>query len=294
MGGDSGGSSGNTRSTSTSEPWGPAQQPLKDIMSVAGNLFKADVGPQVFPGTTVAPFSLPTQTAINKGVSMASQGNPTQGAFNQSVLQNLMSGGMNSPMFGALGAVSPTAFGGMLDSNPFLDKSLDFQSGKIADKVNDIFGSAGRAFSGAHAQALGDELAGLRYGAASQNYENERARQMQGIGMMADIGGAADQNARAWGALAPTADAFRYADIDRLSKLGSTIEGKQGEIMQEAADKFAQQNALPWERVQMLQNIISPPAVNFGSSTTTGKTSQQQSTNPLGLAMAAPLMLMGK
>lgn len=294
MGGGGGNNNSNTSSTTTSEPWGPAQQPLKDIMAAAGNLFKADVGNQIFPGSTVAPFSLPTQAAITKGVNMASQGNPLGGLFNDSVMNGLQTGGMNSQMSQAFGAIAPTASGSMLNSNPFLNQALDFQSGKIADKVNDIFGSSGRQFSGAHAQALGNELAGLRYGAASQNYENERNRQMQGIGMQADIGGAADNNARAWGGMAPTADALRYADVDRLSKLGGTIEGKQQQLMDEAKSKFDQQNMLPWERLTQYQNILNPPAVNFGSSSSSGKSGQSTGFNPLGLAMAAPMMMMGK
>lgn len=286
-----GGGGGDTKTVQSSAPWGPAQKPLTDIMGAAGNMWQADVGSQVFPGTSVVPFSQPSQAAILRGTNMASQGNPAAGMFNQSVMQGLNRGGMNPAMFGALGNVDSTASGGMLNSNPFLNDALDFQSGKIGDQVADMFSGGGRQGSAAHGQSLARELAGLRYGAASQNYEAERGRQMQGIGMQADIGGAADQNARAWGALAPTADALRYADVDRLSKIGGTIEGKQGEIMNETKSKFDQQNQLPWDRLQQFLGIISPPSVNFGSSSSKGST--DTSFNPMSLA-AIPMMAMGK
>jgi hypothetical protein len=285
-----GGSSQQTSSSGTSEPWEPLQGPLKDTISTAGNLYQAGVGEQVYPGSTVVPFSQPSQAAILQGTQQAAQGSPLPGELNKYATSQIMGGGFNAPMAQSLEDLRGIA-SGTPGQNPFFEQALDYQSGKIQDMVNSTFSQAGRVGSGAHGGTMAKELAGMRFGALSDQYNRDVANKMSAASSRASIGGMGDQSAQAWGGLAPSIDALRYADIDRMSKIGATIEGKQGEIMNEAKAKFDQQNELPWTHLEKYLGILSPPAVAFPK--TSGTSTTKTPFNPMSL-MGIPMMAAGK
>ena len=73
---------------STSEPWGPQQEPIKYTMSEARKLYDAP-GPSYFPQSTVAGFSPEQQQAQQLGAARATGGNQTMDmaeGYNQDVL----------------------------------------------------------------------------------------------------------------------------------------------------------------------------------------------------------------
>jgi len=285
-----GGSTQQTTSSGTTEPWGPVQQPLKNIMGAAGNMYNAGVGEQVYPGTTVVPFSQPTQAAIIKGTNMASAGNPLTGVLNQHATDTIAAGGMAPGMEEAMTNLRGIASGDP-GANPFFQQALDYQSGKIGDQVNSYFSSKGRVGSGAHGGTMAKELAGMRFSALADQFNRDIAHKMSAATTMGNISGMGASNAQAWGGMAPSIDALRFADIDRLSKIGGVIEGKQGEVMTENKEKFDQQNMLPWTHLSQYSDIISPPAVRFPSTSSTSKTKTPW--NPLSL-VGVPMMAMGK
>lgn len=288
-----GGSSTDTSSKTNqvSEPWGPAQQPLKDILNQSKQMYDFGVGPQVYGGSTVTPFSAPTQAGLTQGFTQAQAGNPLSTAATNYATSALQSGGANPFQIEAKANLDPTAKGDMLNGNPFFQQALDFQSNKAADKVNSIFSGAGRGLSGSHARTLADELAGLRFGALSDNYNMERGLQMGANQTIAGMGADANANSNAVLSNANNIDALRYNDIDRMLKIGTTVEGKQQQVLDENKAKFDQQNMLPWQHLELYKNMINP---NVGG-TTTGSTSGSTSTpfNPMSL-LGIPLMAGGK
>lgn len=278
-------------STTTSEPWGPAVPHITDIMTDAKKMYDYGAGPQVWSGSTVTPFSVPTQEGLNKGYEMAQAGNPFAQSVQDYATTTMQSGGTNPFMLEAKANIDPTAQGNMLEGNPFFKQALDFQSGKIEDSVNSVFSGAGRGLSGSHAKALASELAGHRFGALSNQFNNERAFQMDANKMLAGMGSdAAATNANLIGQ-ASNLDALRYNDIDRMFKIGSAVEGKQGEILNEAKSKFDQQNMLPWQHLALYKDSINPNI--GGTSTTTGSGTTSQPFNPMSL-LGIPLMMGGK
>lgn len=81
------------------------------------------------------------------------------------------------------------------NTNPFLDQMFQAGADKVKANVNGNFAAAGRYGSGAHTGTLADSLGNMAaqmYGGA---YENDRARQMQAIGMAPQFGNLAYQDA---------------------------------------------------------------------------------------------------
>jgi hypothetical protein len=293
MGGSSNDQKQSQNSTTTSSPWGPAQLPLIDIFTDAKKMYDYGVGPQVYPGTTVTPFSQPTMQGLTQGFNMAKQGNPFAQNVQDYATKTMAAGGTNPFMMEAKNNLSPTASGSMMENNPFFQKALDFQSDNIIDRVNMNMSGAGRGGSGDHGRAMTRELTGQRFGAMNDMYNFERGLQMDANKTIAGMGSdAANISANLVGN-ASNIDALRYNDIDRMFKIGSTIEGKQGEVLNENKQKFDQQNLLPWQHLELYNGMIQPGA--GGTATTIGKSNASTSTpfNPMSL-LGIPLMAGGK
>jgi hypothetical protein len=89
----------NSTTTKTdNSPWGPVQQPLIGTFNRAGSLAQAGVGPQVFPGTTVAPMSVPTQAGLMGATREAATGYNLGGDLTNQLRGFINSGGMNMDM----------------------------------------------------------------------------------------------------------------------------------------------------------------------------------------------------
>ena len=56
---------GNQTTTSSTQPYAPAEPYLQDILGEAQNIYRSDVGRSFFPGSTVVPFADQTQEALN-------------------------------------------------------------------------------------------------------------------------------------------------------------------------------------------------------------------------------------
>lgn len=279
-------------SSSTTNPWKPTAEPMKAALGVAGDLWAQGVGSQVYQGTTVAPFSQPTQTALTQGMQLAQNPNSVSNTAAQAGQGMITSGGINPFMQQSYNNWNPSASGQMLNSNPFLQQSLDFQSGKITDKVNSAFSGAGRSNSGAHAQALANELAGLRFGAASDNYNFERQMQNQAIQGQAGLGEAAQGILGGAINSASNLEAGRFDNIDRMLKMGQIIENKQGQALAENKAKFDQQNQMPWSQLERFMSIVQPPAQGFASQQGTSTQTTSNPFNPMSL-IGAPMALSG-
>jgi hypothetical protein len=123
---------GGSSQTTSNEPWKPVQDPLKDLYKGTENMYDAGVGPQVFPGDRVAPWSLPTQIGVTQAVDQATSGQGLGGVLNDSFGYNIAQGGFNAPMMEAVsdmrnlsagaGSIDPSqlfAVGGQAGSGPY-------------------------------------------------------------------------------------------------------------------------------------------------------------------------------
>ena len=247
--------------TTTTSQIDPTIQPYLGYgLQQAQQLYQAG-GPQYYGGPTFVSPSTTTQTGLQALEARASLGNPLlQSAQNQ--LQSTVSGNFLSgnPFF--QGAFQPAAQAAQTQFQQTL--------GDIASKSS----LAGRYGSGAMGSlhdratgAFGQQLANTAGQLAYQNYEAERQRQQQALGM------------------APTMAGADYQDIQNMLQAGQIREGYTGQQQQADIAKF---NFLQNQPQQNLQNYLSlvygNPLGRVASSTTSGAADTSTLQNVLGLA----------
>ena len=247
--------------TTTTSQIDPTIQPYLGYgLQQAQQLYQGG-GPQYYGGQTYVSPSTTTQTGLQALEARASLGNPLlQSAQNQ--LQSTVSGDFLSgnPFF--QGAFQPAAQAAQTQFKQTL--------GDIASKSS----MAGRYGSGAMGSlqdratgAFGQQLANTAGQLAYQNYEAERQRQQQAIGM------------------SPTMASADYQDIQNMLQAGQIREGYTGQQMQSDMARF---NFLQNQPQQNLQNYLSlvygNPLGRVGQSTSSGSADTSTLQNILGLA----------
>lgn len=235
------GGGGSTNTVEKADPW-PQQQPyLTYGYGQAKNNYQ-NLAPQYYPNRTYTPFSTQTEQALDMAQNRAIQGSPVEQA-----MQNQVQG---------------TLQGDYLNSNPYLDQMYNTAAQRVTETFNDqvmpginaSFGAAGGQGSKIHqelatdaagelSQTLGQMSANI-YG---NNYQQERARQMQAAGM------------------APMAGNLDWQNIGKLGTVGSAIEGKAGQVLQDDMARWNHYQNLP---AQMLQNYNANIQGNVGAATT--------------------------
>lgn len=216
---------GETTSTQVSTPWSSAQPYLLDIMEQARRNYYSGVGQNYFPGSTVVPFSPATEQAIQMREARGAAGSPVTRA--------------------AQGQINQTLGGQYL--NPLQNPAWAVMADDISNRVNSTFGASGRTGSGAHAQAL---ARGLSQGAAGL-YDQERARQMQALG------------------LAPQVGSLDLQDADLLAMAGGQREQLAGQELQDLINRFNFSQAAPNDAVARYIAAITGQGGQGGTSITT-------------------------
>lgn len=166
------GGSKQTQTTSqTTNPYAPAVPLVNDIIGKTQNL-----------GNQTDLFAPSVSGATMNGI---------QGLENLAGGQNAQQGylpGFIDQLKGGFGAgqtaLTASANGSMLGSNPYLDSVLKTAGQRTADQVNAQFSGAGRFGSGAHTGVLTDRIGQQETQARMQNYDAERTRQMQAAGLL--------------------------------------------------------------------------------------------------------------
>jgi hypothetical protein len=210
---------------------------LEQAQNVANNPYQA------FTGQTVAGFN-PFQTSAFQGIAdRASAGNPTMNAANQQATNTIQ--------------------GGYLQGNPFLQSQIDQAQGDLTKQWNNVakpawdtamsnsgsFGNAGVAQANAYAQEglqknLGQISSNMRF----QNYDQERNRQMQAMGM------------------APSFANQDYQDLNALQGAGNAIQGQDQKLLTDNYNRFLESRNYPNQQLDVMKSALG--GVNFGSNTT--------------------------
>lgn len=159
----------------TSNPWGPAQGNLQDILS-AGRTYMND------PNAYTPTFS---QNTVDAATQMGNLGRTpsTQQQYLPGMVRDFTSGTGD-----AMSTLRATANGSMLGSNPYLDQVLATSRQRAADQINQQFSGAGRYGSGANTGILADRLGAIETNARMQNYDSERGRQLNAAGLLGQYG----------------------------------------------------------------------------------------------------------
>lgn len=233
-----------------SEPWGPAQPVLKNILNQGQQLYNQ--GSSYYPFSTVVPQSQQTLSAL-QGIEGRAGSNPvTAGA--QGTLSSLLSG--NNPTLQA------TARGDYLspDSNPWLKQTFDAMSGDVQDAVNSQFSMASRTGSPAHAGELTRQLGRLGTQLYGDNYARERQNQLGAAGTIGQ------QQLSALG-MAPSVNDLGYGDLSKLLGAGAAYEGQAGKTLQDAMSRWDFSQNQGWNNLSRLAQLVNPVAGQGGTQT---------------------------
>jgi hypothetical protein len=209
-----GGGSSQTTTASTSEPWKPAQKPLKLGLDQATKLFNADKNGSYFTGSTVVPWDQQTKKGMNfiqggananlagKGLSGQYQDVINQGGYNDAqlgalrVMQGMPQNGLSDAQTGALGGLQALAANPFnsyqnsalqntqnmansnfdVNSNPAFQDVLRQSQDAARESVNMSAGGAGRYGGGVHQGNLASEVGDLTSRMVGNEYQNWQNR----------------------------------------------------------------------------------------------------------------------
>lgn len=219
-----------TKSTTKTDPWKPAQPLLNQSIEGINSKYHSDYGRDYFPGLTYTPASDATNDALAGIERRATEGS----ALNRSAQDNLlgyMDSSQTNPtndfyrggMEGDFNVSTDNYNKFMQDSqnpanafyndiaggnNPYIDGQFERAADGVSDQINSVFSKAGRYGSTAHQGKLADDIGdmansfyGNQYnqdmnrrmnasGAISNDYNNNINQQMNAAGSIANIEGA--------------------------------------------------------------------------------------------------------
>jgi hypothetical protein len=265
------------------QPWAPAQPMLQGILSQLNG-----VQPGVNALQTGAIGTL-TANALNA---------PSYAAPVQNLANDLFSGGPDrtgrvAQAFDALQSnLGPTAAGQTLDPNrnPYLRGALDTVLNDVTQNVNSQFAAAGRDLSGYNQQALARGVAQAEAPLIMNQYNTERANQMNAVNALYNAG---VNTATTLSGLDRTALANRLQGLGVANALPALEDQSANRILAAQAQGYG----LPLQQIGLLENLGMPIAQlgSQSSGTSLGTTSQSVPVGPslLGATLGG-LGLLGK
>ena len=211
-------------SSSESEPWGPTQPYLMDVLGQAQNIYNSPAGREFYPGQTWIPHSPETLSGM-QGISNMAQGyNPIlSGAVAQfedatqsgsgamdyatSVLQGDQSGALNAMAqntgaqdFYRAAATDNALGNGMAhyardtyetasnSQNPYMEGMATQAADDIERRIKGLTSGAGRYGSEAQAEMMAGELGDFYTNFYGSQYQADQNRAASMAGLLADIG----------------------------------------------------------------------------------------------------------
>lgn len=273
MGSGGGAQSTPTTTTTSTEPWSAtARQGLSEGYQGATDLYHQGP-PQYYPGQTTVPFSPQTEAALTGTENMARDVWNAPQPYNKATNTGGPGGGTTTwgpeSLAGGVGpggSVIPTAVGtarnimggGMLNANPWLDRTFNQAADAVQGRMGSAFGgSVGGFGSGMHRAAMGSTLNDLATSIYGGNYARERGAQ---DAMLNNAG---------------TFEEMRYDPARRLGAVGAAREGQAGTELNADIGRWNYNQNAPQEALSRLLAQLS--GGQFQTATQTG----QSFSNPL-------------
>jgi hypothetical protein len=186
-------------------------------------------GPEQYSGNTVVPFSPQTNQALNMMQERALTGSPIMGAANNLAQQTLD--------------------GQFLGGNPQLDGQINRAIQLTRTGLDSQFAGSGRNLE-AQMPARADQVNNLTSSMLMQNYDQERGRQMQMMGM------------------APGLAREDYFDASQLANVGGAVEAQTGNIIGDRVGRWDFEQMRPEAALDAyLGRLGQNPGMNFGQQT---------------------------
>ncbi len=258
MGGNSGGGGGGGTTVTKSDPWDQQKPYLEYGFQQAQNQYKGNT-PSYYPNDTLAPLSATTNQALALQKQRALSGNPLMNASQDALTQ--------------------TANGSMLNSNPYLDANFKAGADAITRSYNDAvngqtsgFAGSGRMGSGMQAfyqnqqnDTLAKNLGNLEAQTYYNNYNTERNNQLNAT------------------QLAPQFANADFQNLDALSSVGSAEDSNNQNILNSKIDRFNYDQNLPANKLAQYMGLVQG---NYGGSGTTTATPTYSKGNIFGGALS--------
>jgi len=256
MSGGGGNSGGTTNTVQKADPWSGQQPYLQGGTDVNGNTVPGVLPEaaklyqnnplQFYPGQTFASPSQNTLEAQQMQANMASQGvSGAQASANQN-LQDTLSGKYLD-----------------INSNPYLMPAAQNILANVLPQVNSQFAASGRGNSGLASRAAAQGATDALATQAFNNYNAERARQMQGV------------------MLSPTLQQANYLPAAKLAEVGASQEDQQQQIINDAMQRYQFNQQAPYQQLGLYNSLVQG---NYGSNTNTTAT-QQLAPRSIGAGM---------
>lgn len=234
-----------TNSTQRSEPWSPLQPYLTGRATIApsagtpghytygsmpyGVGANDRVSQTWIPGTPATAGS-PAIGGLLPGIQNWYEQNQTPSANTaagyEAARQRALQGSQFDPA--ANQTYKDTLSGRYLDpaTNPYLQSTYDQAARNVGNSVNSQFAASGRYGSGAHAGVLAQGFGNLATDIYGGNYQQERARQMQALGMLPQFNSRDYQNLSA---LTGANQAISDYPYQQLARYGGLLQGAGGQ-----------------------------------------------------------------
>ncbi len=198
-----------------SDPWGPAQPYLTDVMGQAKSIYQSGVGGQYYPFSTVVPFSNQSEQALQMQEQIATSGNPLlQTATSQ--VQNQMQ--LNPQAYAGAGTVQNLAQGGgAYNPSAIAQQAAAGQATPEAQAAANVYGQAAQG--------------GM---ASSMRGQIEQAGQASTQGIQNVLGAGADPNVAAAALGRFTGPNSRITAADNLAAAAGQQSGA-GDVFGRAA-----------------------------------------------------------
>ena len=269
------GSGSKTTTVQSSEPASWAKPYLTEIGKDAKTLYDSGSGFTPYSGSTVVPFSSQTTDALTGIQNLASQGDPTTQQANTSLQTLMQNGGLNSTQQGAIAQLQGSANGDYLNSNQYLNKVIDNANQKTANGVNMQFSLGGRYGSGAHTNALADQIGQQTDSMLMQNYATERQNQLAAQNGILGAGTAANSTLLNATQQAPTLSQAMYNPYQQLANVGSQYENLSQKQLQSDIDKYYATQQQPYQQLQAYSDFINGVSNKYGTTSSATKGSGQ-------------------
>jgi len=276
---------GSSKTTAESKPPAWAEGLFKRSAADAQNIYDSGMGGRTYMGSTVSPLSGTTMGGVNQLAKAGAnwRTDQTRPLYNQLGAESVSDPYVNK-IAGVSNLLNDTTSGKYLEEgNPYYRERLDKEIGDSNAMLRSQFSGMGRSGSGVDQRAVAENTSNMLIQGLESDWNRERANQMQGIGMQADIlgnagalrGAGLDRALTATGAMT-NMDQQQYqnrlAGADATLKAGGILDQQSQRQLSDEVNKWYAADNEPWTRLGLLQGAAGGAAGPYGIQTS--RTSQ--------------------
>ena len=248
---------GNQTTTSSTQPYAPAEPYLQDILGEAQNIYRSDVGRSFFPGSTVVPFADQTQEALNLQQAQSLEQMAPSAMYGQA-----------ANTFGQFAENPMSSYGGLTPQADYLTGIRQGITSDVMGEVQSQFGGMGRTGTSPQAQQAAARGITQAYAPiAAELGSQERGREMSG---MESAYGRQLQAAGQLPGMQQQMDMRRQQGIASLGGVGSAYENLAQRQLQDQIQRFQFGQQAPINALNQYAGLITPIASGLPNMTQTG------------------------